>query len=179
MCQWAQALAICCLAVASQKQQFPKLSVSYWYLGVAWLTTLHRQRVSIFFSFLLSGRLIVQDRTIFMVSINTETTITAQGICQEYTGSRALGKAWYPRHVSLIIIIFSTWFCHYFGVWLQIDLRCWTKPISVQLSQDAAEGILNRRIWMLTITLIKATIQEWAFCFEQYLFKYLFKKIFV
>lgn len=112
MCQWAQALAICCLAVASQKQQFPKLSVSYWYLGVAWLTTLHRQRVSIFFSFLLSGRLIVQDRTIFMVSINTETTITAQGICQEYTGSRALGKAWYPRHVSLIIIIFSTWFCH-------------------------------------------------------------------
>lgn len=39
-----------CIAIASQNQQFPKLSVSYWYLGVVWVTALHRQRESIFFS---------------------------------------------------------------------------------------------------------------------------------
>lgn len=113
MCQWAQALAVFCIVVASQKQQFPKLSVSYRYLGVAWLTTLHRQRVSIFF--LLSDRLIVQEllqTEQFAWYPSTQKLPPARGNCQEYTGSRALGKAWYPRYASVIIIIFSTWCCH-------------------------------------------------------------------
>lgn len=169
---WAQDLAVRCIAIASQNQQFPKLSVSYWYLGVVWVTALHRQRESIFF--LLSNRLIVQEllqTEQFAWYPSTHKLLPSQGNCQEYTGSRVLGTAWCLRHGSLIMLIL-TWRCLYnryslsqnaFGELGGKD----TTPSSCLLVRWKA--ILKKsRIWTLTMILIKIVTQERLFCFEHY-----------
>lgn len=104
-CHWAQDLAVFHIVSASQKQHFPKLSVSYWYLGVVWVTELHRQRESIFFSSQIDWLCKSSFRQNNLHGIHQHTNYFLHGATAriyrlQSTGNDMIAETWQPNHAN-------------------------------------------------------------------------------